>query len=155
MPARIQCSSGKDPAIAAAFSCSGYGCVSCVKPEYARAGCWPPNDEMGYIGVVYMPGIEVSPGCGRLSSPGLGMIPVWRCMARGDGVSARLQDIGLPVGLSLLSPGDTSRVPRCGSSARRASILKFFDFSIATLLGCLELQENTWIAVFYAQIHAF
>lgn len=93
------------------------------------------------MGVVYMAGIEVSPGCGRLSSPGLGMIPVWRCMARGDGVSARLQDTGLPVGLSLLSPGDTSRVPRWGSSARRASILKFFDFSIATLLDCLELDS--------------
>lgn len=86
-----------------------------------------------------MPGIEpcvkdVSPGCGRLSSPGLGMSPVGRCRAvpRGDGVSARLQDTGLPVGLSLLSPGDNSRFPLCVSSARRASILKFFDFSIAT-----------------------
>lgn len=111
------------------------------------------------MGVVYMPGSEVSPGCGKLSSPGLGMIPVWRCIApgfpRGDGVSARLQEIGLPVGLSLLSPGDTSRVPRCGSSARRASILKFFDFSIATPLGYLELQDNTRIDAFYAQMHAF
>lgn len=81
-----------------------------------------------------MPGIEASPGCGRFRIPGLGINPVWSCAARGDGVSARRHDTGLPVGLSLLRPGERSRLPRLVSSASRASIRKFLDFSIAASL---------------------
>lgn len=87
------------------------------------------------MGLGYMPAIEASPGCGRFSTPGLGIIPTGRCAARGDGVSARRQDSGLPAALSPLRPGERARPPR---SASRASILKFFDFSI---WGFTSLRE--------------
>lgn len=45
-------------------------------------------------------------------------------------MSARRQETGLPAGLSLLRPGERSRLPRLVLSASRASILKFLDFSI-------------------------
>lgn len=149
--------------------------MSCVKPVYANAGCCPPNADIGYMGAGYMPGIEDSPGCGRFRIPGLGIIPVWSCTARGDGVSARRQETGLPAGLSLLRPGERSRLPRLVSSASRASILKFLDFSMTVSLGgtVAESYKNTRVklgrcapvlcrasargqqSLFYSQTHAF
>lgn len=63
-PARSQCSNGNEPAMAAAFRCSGYGCA---KPEYAKVGCCAPSAVMEYIGEGYIPGIDpwesdVNPG---------------------------------------------------------------------------------------------
>lgn len=102
------------------------------------------------MGAGYRPGIEASPGCGRFKMPGLGIIPVGSCVARGDGVSARRQEIGLPAGLR-------SPLPRLFSSASRASILKFLDFSIAARVGQKRTKkppENkpTWS---FAAAHLF